>query len=324
MDILKAAIDLMSQRKDKSSITSSDGIADLLTNNSQSNDDKTYGTYQLPEVIITAKKSKPGKNSIKFKTDIANTKSDIDFIENQARPEIYKQIDYMEKYVKSPKFKQRLEKELGAEANSKNTVGNYLAPSKRKDWVKDQVSNKISNSISYLNDIKNKKINIGGFVLNNFGGGEYDPAYKEINIPTGNLKVPEYLQTIPIHELSHASTNKNAYSDFIKENYADKLFIGTDIGSEYIQRPTEVKARLDAIRYLAMKKGIYNPMTQDIDEKGLKKLMSDKEITNDINYKDILSQLKGEYKINGLKWLLNNIAKNKSKKPSQPDQGSLA
>jgi hypothetical protein len=92
-------------------------------------------------------------------------------------------------------------------------------------------------------------------------------------------------------------------------------------GNEYIQRPTEIKARLDAIRYLAMKKGIYNPMTQDIDEKGLKKLMSDKDITSDINYKDILGQLKDEYKVNGLKWLLNNIAKNDNK---DQQSGSLA
>lgn len=323
MDILKDAIDLMSKRKDKSSITSSDGIANLLTNNSKSNDDKTYGTYQLPEVVITGKKSKPGKNSIKFKTDIANTKSDIDFIENQARPEIYKQLDYMENYVKSPKFKERLTKQFTAEANSRSGYGGDIIPNKKADWIKNSVNNGISNSLSYLKDIKDKKINIGNFVLNKLGaGGEYTAYNKQINIPTGNLKVPSNLATIPVHELSHASTDNEGYPDIIKQDYVNKILSPlNERGNEYIQRPTEVKARLDAIRYLAMKKGIYNPMTQDIDEKGLKKLMSDKDITSDINYKDILGQLKDEYKVNGLKWLLNNIAKNDNK-VEQP--GSLA
>jgi hypothetical protein len=323
MDILKSAIELLSPKKDKSSITSPDGIANLLTNKNQADDNKTYGTYPLQEVVITGKKLKPGKGSINFKTDIANTKSDIDFIENKARPEIYKQFDYMEQYVKSPKFKQRLEKEFGAEANSKTTYGNYMSPKERKDWVKDQVSNKIANSLSYLKDIKNKKINIGNFVLNTLGaGGEYTAYDKQINIPTGNLKVASNLATIPVHELSHASTDNQGYPDIIKEQYVNKILspLG-ERGNEYIQRPTEVKARLDAIRYLAMKKGIYNPMTQDIDEKGLKKLMSDKDITSDINYKDILGQLKDEYKVNGLKWLLNNIAKNDNK---DQQSGSLA
>jgi hypothetical protein len=323
MDILKAAIDLMSQKKDKSSITSPDGIANLLTNKNQADDNKTYGSYELPEVVITGKRLKPGKNSINFKTDIANTKSDIDFIENKARPEIYNQLSYMENYVKSPKFKERLTKQFTAEANSRSGYGGDITPNKKKDWINGMVNNQISNSLSYLKDIKNKKINIGNFVLNTLGaGGEYTAYDKQINIPTGNLKASSNLATIPVHELSHASTDNEGYPDIIKEQYVNKILSPlSERGNEYIQRPTEIKARLDAIRYLAMKKGIYNPMTQDIDEKGLKKLMSDKDITGDINYKDILGQLKDEYKVNGLKWLLNNIAKNDN---NDQQSGALA
>ena len=102
------------------------------------------------------------------------------------------------------------------------------------------------------------------------------------------------------------------YSPAFDEKYLKKIFI-PPTNSRFegeVQKPTEVKARLDAIRYLGAKKGIFDAGKTDFTPQDFRKLMKDKEISNDYNFKQILDQLPKDRQEKGFVWLMNEIASN--------------
>lgn len=266
--------------------------------------------------ILSISNSKPNNNNGKEFNIQSNLASDKKFVSNVAKKSIEEQLKYMKEYIASPKFKDRLKKQLNTE---KKIGGNYtdilnvFAGKKitSQKELNDRVNSIIEKSKKQSEILKNKNINVGDFAIGPNVGAEYQKDTGKININENALKdVP----TIPIHEISHAvSDGKDPYSYSFKEKFLDKILQPTHkLGDPYVQTPTEIKARLDAIRFLAKKKGIYDAGKQDITKEVFKKLISDKEIKNDKNFKEINGQLKENYKENGMIWLLNNIAKNKT------------
>jgi hypothetical protein len=136
--------------------------------------------------------------------------------------------------------------------------------------------------------------------------------------------------TMPVHEFSHSSTTNDPFSYKYSQAYlqGDK---GIMKGRNWMddlhstRSPTELKARIDVIRFLAKKNKIWDAGTTDITDEQLEKLMNHPNIRGNDAMGDVLRAIgKDKNQKKNFKWLLNNIAKNKSNKPSQPDQGSLA
>lgn len=244
--------------------------------------------------------------------------TDKNKVEKKVSPIIEQQLDYTEKYLMSPQYRKRLKKQLNTEIQIGGGVPAPESPFMTKRFITDKDKNReidriVNQNIERIKSLRNKNINIGDFVVRAGAKAEYEKSTGKVHIPESRFGVKGE-ETIPVHEFSHAATDaERPYSYGFKSKFVDKILNPVwKSGNSYVQNPTELKARIDAIRFLAKKKGIYDPLTQDIDDKGIQKLLSDKEIVGDQNFKEISGQLKNEYKKNGLKWLLNNIAKIKS------------
>lgn len=75
---------------------------------------------------------------------------------------------------------------------------------------------------------------------------------------------------------------------------------------DYVGEPTEVRARLQEIRQYARNNGIYDPFTQEVDDKTLEKLIDDN------RYVPGLNDLINIYKPEQIKYMLNHISENKT------------
>jgi hypothetical protein len=122
-----------------------------------------------------------------------------------------------------------------------------------------------------------------------------------------------------IHELSHASTDMKEYGDGFVDSTERSLRervttgiegdfrknIDSDIEYGYINAPTEVKARVDVLRYLLAKKNIYDATSQEFTRTHLETLLKDTEIINDV---DVVTLFKMVKTGNDLVWIMNHLA----------------
>ena len=151
--------------------------------------------------------------------------------------------------------------------------------------------------------------------------GNISFTYIEGSLYTSLTQLPVGQGTIPVHEFSHQSTDGNAL--LLKNTKKEiSLLVNKDTGSytfytsfkdkesgilySYLDDPTEVKARIDALRYLLNRYNIYNAGTEKFKEKHLKKLIRIKEIRNDSSVMEVFEQILKNKK--SLFWLMNNIA----------------
>lgn len=104
---------------------------------------------------------------------------------------------------------------------------------------------------------------------------------------------------ILIHERSHSTDmdfDDDPYnSETVVMPLKDKERIGSNEDltgySRYVKRPTEVRARLNELRFLGKETGVYNPFTENINLDKLKQLnksYSSSEIRKDSPYDDLL------------------------------------
>jgi len=98
--------------------------------------------------------------------------------------------------------------------------------------------------------------------------------------------------------------------EYYKKEYPDFVQRRTK-NMNYVEKPTETRARLMEIRQEAQKAGIYNPLTEKVDKKAYKKL---KRLKNkyDGERLDPMDQLKGSYSDEELMWMLNNVSQNEA------------
>jgi hypothetical protein len=129
------------------------------------------------------------------------------------------------------------------------------------------------------------------------------------------------LSEVGVHEGSHATdlgginiprSDIEKMSKYKKEYEKQKGFFTKLLDDEdfntYVGRPTETRARLNAIRYLGKKEGIYDPYKEKVDKDILKKLPSS------IFHPTELDQLRKIYNDDQIIDLLNSVSKNDSNK----------
>lgn len=128
--------------------------------------------------------------------------------------------------------------------------------------------------------------------------GVYHPYNQNIEM-MNNL--PDSVKETPSHEFTHQSTDGNKLifkeTRFILNRYA-KTF------SDYLSSPTEIMARLNVLRYLLDKQGIYNPLKENFNEKDYNNLLKNEEINKSLNVKQLLDIFDKDVLI----WMMNNIA----------------
>lgn len=201
------------------------------------------------------------------------------------------------------------ERNLQQPINPQPFANEVFAGSKTNDPTASVVNQVVASNNQALGGLANGNISVGDVDLGNNVAGGYDSAYNDIRLRNDLV---QQNPTVPVHELSHGQNDgKQPYSPEFDEKYLRKVFI-PPTNSRFegeVQKPTEVKARLDAIRYLGSKKGIYDAGKSDFTPADYDKMIQDKEIKNDYNFKQILDQLPSDRKKTGFIWLMNNIAK---------------
>lgn len=107
--------------------------------------------------------------------------------------------------------------------------------------------------------------------------------------------------TTPVHELTHRSTDGvdkiNDATFFLLKNKANS-------GSNYLDNPTEIHARINELRYLMDKEGLYNAKKSDFTKYHYDYLINNEEIMKNFTMKQLLQTLDEE----DLIWFMNNLA----------------
>lgn len=224
------------------------------------------------------------------------------------------EVKYMEEYLNSPMYLERLAKMAATEKQLQNdSYGRFSAEqfshSKVTDPILKVAKNQVANTKDNLKRVKDN-IYIGDY---NFGdsrvAGTYDSAYKDIRLRKDFFAENP---TVGIHELSHATLDSaGPYTTDFHKKYLEPILHkpGTPSWEPIVQEPGEIKARLDSVRYLAKKKGLYDAGKERFTEKHLRTLENDPEIQKDFNFKQLKDQLKKGTKSTGFIWMMNNIAK---------------
>ncbi len=223
------------------------------------------------------------------------------------------EIKYMEEYLSSPMYLERLAKMAGTEKQLQPTnQGRFYSEQFEQSNIDDSLSavanKQATRSKEALKDISSN-ISIGDYNLGTNVAGVYDSGLKDIRL---RQDLFNQNPTVGIHELSHATlSGREPYTQRFQEKYLNPIFKEPgSVGWEpYVQKPGEIKARLDSVRFLAQKKGLYNPGKEKFTEKHLQMLEKDPEIKKDFNYQQLKDQLKEGTKKTGFIWMMNNIAK---------------
>jgi hypothetical protein len=222
----------------------------------------------------------------------------------------------MEEYLNSPMYLERLAKMAATEKQlqdfdsyNKRFSSEQFSSSKTTDPILNVAKTQVVNTKDNLKRVKDN-IYIGDY---DFGdsrvAGTYDSAYKDIRLRKDFFAENP---TVGIHELSHATLDSaDPYTTDFHKKYLEPILHkpGTPSWEPIVQEPSEIKARLDSVRYLAKKKRLYDAGKERFTEKHLRMLENDPEIKKDFNFKQLKDQLKPGTKSTGFIWMMNNIAK---------------
>lgn len=251
------------------------------------------------------------------------------------------QIDFIDSYVNSPMYKKRLtnllSKDIDSSGNFKNPLALKVGAKKGED---------IKNVAKRIIDFQNKNLSKTNFKIGDTGsnliygqnvvsmdkGGE-----QKSNIVTVRPEQVSEKQGVVAHETSHASLGGiNPYSSLFQNKYlSDKVknpYTDFDYADQYKDfykyqsSPSELKARIDSIRYTLKDLGIYDANKEEFNDSHYKKLIEASPNMQNSDLNDIKSisgeGLSDDEKKNNFIWLMNNIAKNGS--TPQTGSGSLA
>lgn len=223
------------------------------------------------------------------------------------------EIKYFQEYASSPMYKERLMKMAGTERALQTIPGKtyfseLFSDSKLTEPLSNVAGKVAADTKENIRDIS-EKIYVGDFDLGRGVAGGYDSGTDDIRLRKDYFsKYP----TTGIHEISHSSLGgADPFTTQFREKYLNPILksAGSPGWEPYVQQPGEIKARLDTIRFLAKKKGLYDAGKEKFTEEHLKKLQKDPDIKKDYNYQQLMDQLKKGYEKSGLIWMMNNIAK---------------
>lgn len=251
------------------------------------------------------------------------------------RQKLEEQIDFNVDYIKSPMYKSRLEKMILTDVDSK---GNFLNPlakqvgAKKGEKVSD-ISNRIINmqlsNINRTNYSVNKNLPSGYLGLNE-GIKAKDGTFLNQKVSIS----PSAINTeATAHEASHASLggiqpySKQFENKNVLQHISNQFPQSQEITNSfyYNKIPTELKAKIDAARYILKKAGIYDAGKETFNMSHYNKMLeydTNPDNKNEVNTIGTLfgitsdGNYSGKYgldeKAKNFIWLMNNIAKNKS------------
>lgn len=210
---------------------------------------------------------------------------------------------FMQDYIQSPKYKERIEGGLYWDDTDK--------------VISDRLNRIKSADIKFVNKIpSNNDISING------DADHYNNSISISKSPV-NAKPDEVLA----HELSHLSGGLNPEWDvanYVPKNAklsnrdAREIKKRATKQNEYLGEPGEIKARLDELRYMLKRDGIYDAGTQDFNQEHLDKAFKKYSKDNPDLFQGVQSE-------EDLIWLMNNIASNNTMNniPRAEDGGDI-
>ena len=246
--------------------------------------------------------------------------------------ETEKQKEWIIDYINSPKYTERLTSEL---------VRDGMSLEEAQSAVQDMVQKRARNILEGKYSFKSSLTEDGetGIVLGIYGSKDTTSTLdvhtsqpivangtrSPLTPPPGDVYISEEIytapegdgsETVPVHEFSHQSTDGDAEminntkleidslakSDFVAK-FKDR---DSGVSFDYYDAPTEVKARIDVLRYLADKYDIYDAGTEDFTEEHLDQLLRVNEIRDNSNVRDLFRrQLENK---DDLIFLMNEMA----------------
>lgn len=250
------------------------------------------------------------------------------------KQKLEEQLDFNVDYIQSPMYKSRLEKIISTDVDSK---GNFLNPLAKQVGAKkgekvSEISNRIINM--QLNNINKSDYYTSDVLPQGIMGINQD--YRDKNgklINQSTVVKTEAINTeTPAHEFSHASVgNTQPYSKSFENKIVSKHIKNKPPKGwsqdffDYMKIPTELKAKVDAARYILKKAGIYDAGKETFNMSHYKKMLEydsgelGKDNAGSINFLKSMSSSdengntqSDKQKVENFIWLMNNIAKNKS------------
>ena len=245
-----------------------------------------------------------------------------------------KQKEWLQSYMQSPKYKERLRKEFAG---------------KDDKFIDKELNARLNNlssaKVNYVNSIGKSPGYISGLLVpKEYEGQWYDRKKKQF-VP--NKWVPDpynrgmdkkgsvYLEseynpkgwapypgfeTTPLHELGHAvddggyriplSTKTKIHNYTQMQPYGSPNYRSSGLEFDYYNTPTEFINRIQPIRYLLNEEGLYDTRTKDFTEKDYNNMIKNKNVNKNIHYQDVMKSLKGtpEQKKKAFIDLMNTIA----------------
>jgi hypothetical protein len=222
---------------------------------------------------------------------------------------------FLKGWMDSPIYKKMINASINASPNQQEEI---LKAISREDQLK-----KMSWEFADLNADKSWLDKLSSPILGQF----VQDKNKVLLNPSSNN---DTLSEVGVHEGSHATdlgginiprSDIEKMSKYKKEYEKQKGFFTKLLDDEdfntYVGRPTETRGRLNAIRYLGKKEGIYDPYKEKVDKDILKKLPSS------IFHPTELDQLRKIYNDDQIIDLLNSVSKNDSNKLIPQAQNGL-
>ena len=234
---------------------------------------------------------------------------EVDFPIDYNKDEVMMQKNWLNSYIESPKYAERLKKEF---------------PGKTNEFIKNEINARLNNlssaKLNYVNSIGESPGWIAGAYAPKKAQGETYDYSKKKWIPTppasgkfkpGNVYLEsEYksdnffpsrgFETIPLHEFGHAvddggsripdSTIRKIYN-YTKDQYDYPSYKKGEMEFSYENTPSEFVNRIQPIRYLLNRANIYDAKSSDFTEEHYDRMIENMDIFQNEHYKDVMRRL---------------------------------
>jgi hypothetical protein len=247
--------------------------------------------------------------------------------ENKKYAEAY---DFMKDYYNSPKYKEMLKN-----SSKNNEAYNFILKSRNKQLENTPPFQILPQPEDQPNTGGYSMNDTGQIVMLPMGFGTKGTASHELSHSSDRpLASNPYRRLIPLKDIDFINQNKAKGLKDSREYHNYKWYYNdptmTDFKTEdeefkdfytnYVGEPTEVRARLNAIRQGAKQNNLYDPFKEGVTpETYYKKLKTFKFETDGKENFDPMRQLQNTFSDKQIIWMLNNISKNTENKTDNLD-----
>lgn len=236
-------------------------------------------------------------------------------------------IDYYNQYMRSPRYKEMLGPNPDIAKQREYNLGFYPGQMPEVNVAKDQSSGESSWGAYSMPNTGDITILPLGYDLKGVLAHEWSHSMDRPAEGSTERAIPQkdidYINKVTppdsrILELPRLSNFKGFTFNQLREYYPEVLESETNWKNE-LAKPTEVRARLNDIRYQAKQRNLYDPFTQKVTPDIYQKLLNTKFETGDKERFDALKQLKGIYTDEQIIYMLNNISQKENSKNKEFD-----